>query len=330
LLRYLLILLLSSLSSYIVTPFFIKLGYNRKWVRRDAHKENKPIIPNTGGFSIFIGNLIGVIVSLYLFPQYTIYLWLYFTVGFSAFLIGFIDDIFILSGKRKMILTILIIVPIIISYIIWPNIIIIGRPRVPILGTLRLTIIYWFLLPLAIAGPANAINMLDIMNGIAVGTSLISIVSLLLASLIIDNDLAFILLLILLGSLIGYYPYNKYPSRVFNGDSGSLQIGGYLGAIALLGRIEFLVMTSILIHIVNAFLVVSSMGFVEHRNVKERPIIVNKGIMTANCSKKAPLSLTRLLLALGGPSTEKEIIITYYYLQLVVCILVLLTSLFMI
>ncbi len=330
--NYLIIFISSSISAYILTPLIIDILRKKNMVRPDVHKPNKPLVPHGGGIAIFLSLTITVIFTLLLYPEYLIELLVFYGVIFFSFLVGLIDDIKILKGQVKTVLSVISMVPIIIGYLLYPTRISLGHPRVPIIGRIRLTIIYWLLLPFAIAGPANAVNMLDIMNGIMPSTTLLASIALLVSSIILGSKLGIILSVCMIGSLLGYYPYNRYPSKIFNGDSGSLMIGASLGTIAVLTRQEIILLVALLIHLLNAFLVFSSIkGFKEHREIKERPLkVLDKGILVPNLSLTAPLSLTRLLLLIGGQATEKEIIKTYQTLQLIATSLAIITSILMV
>jgi len=329
---YLILLTVSTLVTYLITPKIINFLWKMKIVRPDIHKPNKPSVPHGGGIALFIGLTITFILSLILFPHYVIELTIFYGVVAISFLVGLIDDIKILGGQTKTFFSAISIIPIIIGYLAYPTRISLGHPRAPIIGKIRLTIIYWLLLPFAIAGPANAVNMLDIMNGIMPFTTLLASIGLLISSLILKTQLGIILSIFIIGCLLGYYPYNRYPSRIFNGDSGSLMIGAALGALAVLTRQEIILLVALLVHLLNAFLVFSSIkGFKEHRTIRERPLkVLNNGVLVANLSTTAPLSLTRLLLLVGGQATEKDIIKIYEILQLISTSLAILTAILMV
>ncbi len=309
-------------SNVIATPL-INYLHRKGIVRPDVHKPGRPLIAHSGGIILIISFTVSTFSSIIFFPQYTIEILTIWFTAFLCFLIGLIDDIVILPGKTKTILTTLSILPIVISTTLFPRRIIIGRPLVPIIGRIRLTILYWVLLPLAIAGPANAVNMLDVMNGIMPGTMIIASIAILFSSVVLGSKVGLIVAVILLGILIGYYPYNRYPAKVFNGDSGSLMIGGILGAVAVISRMEFIILTVLLPHVLNAYLVISSIGGLkEHRQLRERPIKVTKdGLLIANPSPTAPLSLTRLILLLGGEGREHEVVKVYLIVEAVSSIL---------
>ena len=93
----------------------------------------------------------------------------------------------------------------------------------------------WILFPLAvvaIVGTANAVNLTDGMDGLAGGLSLIAfaaIVLLLPAAPAGEKAVA----MTLCGALAGFLVFNRYPARVFMGDTGALAIGYALAAMAV-------------------------------------------------------------------------------------------------
>ncbi len=93
----------------------------------------------------------------------------------------------------------------------------------------------WVLYPLsvvAIVGTANAVNITDGMDGLAGGLSAIAfaaIVLLLPGAPAGEKAVA----LTLCGALVGFLVYNRYPARIFMGDTGSLAVGFALAVMAV-------------------------------------------------------------------------------------------------
>ena len=93
----------------------------------------------------------------------------------------------------------------------------------------------WLIFPLAvlaIVGTANAVNLTDGMDGLAGGLSAIAfagIVLLLPGAFAGEKAVA----MTLCGALVGFLVFNRYPARVFMGDTGSLAIGFALAAMAI-------------------------------------------------------------------------------------------------
>jgi phospho-N-acetylmuramoyl-pentapeptide-transferase len=93
----------------------------------------------------------------------------------------------------------------------------------------------WVVFPLAvvaIVGTANAVNLTDGMDGLAGGLSALALAAIVLLmphALAGEKAVA----MTLCGALIGFLIFNRYPARVFMGDTGSLAIGFALAAMAV-------------------------------------------------------------------------------------------------
>jgi len=328
--------ILAAALGFVVTrlsaPYIIEALRRRGLTRRDAHKPGNPEVVHSGGIIIVLAFTVAMAVTLILIRDF--YLGLKIAAVYSAaiicFLVGIYDDVKILSGKAKTLLTVLAVAPIIVAYLLYPKVIGLGHPVVPFIGKIRVTIIYWAILPLAVAGPANLVNMLDIFNGVTPGMTLIASLALIASAFILNSPLTWIIAAVLASILAAYYPFNAYPARVFNGDSGSLFIGGLLGALAVVGHIEFVVLTLLIPHLINGVLVLISFGgFKEHRRVKERPITVKNHVLEASRDPRAPWTLTRLILLIGGPAREDEVSRFYIALETVPALLAVITAVFM-
>jgi len=327
-LYYLYIFIISFFTTFITTPLVIKLALKINKTGVDIHKPSKPIVPSLGGIAILIGILSGSLSSLILFHQYYVEILLFLLVVLINGIIGLIDDFKVLKGIVKMTTTILSIIPLIVSSYLFPDKIVLGRPEVPFLGKLRLTLVYWALLPLIVGGSANAVNMLEVFNGVMPGTCSFIAIAILLSSIILNKTRSIIFSVIMLGSLLSYYYYNKYPAKVFSGDVGSLSVGGAFGAIAIICRLEIVVMIALIPHIINAFYVISSIkGFKERRTIRYRPVeVMENGLIKASKEKSAPITLTRIILSITGPLEEKYIIKTIFFIEICTSILAIITA----
>ncbi len=320
--------ILGFFVSFIVTRVaaepLISYLRERGIIRPDVHKPGRPLVAHSGGVILFTGISAGTALTMaLLWAPLSLKVLIIYASATLCFIVGLVDDIKILKGQVKTLLSILGIVPVLIAGLTAPTLIDWGRPELPVIGRMRLTIIYWLLMPLSIAGAANVVNMLDVMNGIVPGTSIIIFLTLALVSLMLGKEATLIVSLIVLGALLAYFKYNAYPARVFNGDSGSLFLGAFVGAVAVVDHLEFIALTLLLPHVLNGFFIlVSFRGFREHREVEKRPIKVGEdGTLYASTDPDAPLSLTRIMLAVGGRSTEREVAIAYIALEAVVAVL---------
>jgi phospho-N-acetylmuramoyl-pentapeptide-transferase len=114
----------------------------------------------------------------------------------------------------------------------------------------------WFFIPfgiIVIAGTANAVNLTDGLDGLAIGSIMIATACFGIISYLVGNTLFANYLQInnvpgagelavfcgaLIGAGLGFLWYNAPPAAVFMGDTGSLAMGGALGAISIITKHE--------------------------------------------------------------------------------------------
>lgn len=91
----------------------------------------------------------------------------------------------------------------------------------------------WIAWPLTfgfLLGVTNAINLADGLDGLAGGTTVLSLSALALLGFSVDNDFVALVAAIVTGSVLGFLRFNTFPARVFMGDGGS-QILGFTTAV---------------------------------------------------------------------------------------------------
>ena len=87
-----------------------------------------------------------------------------------------------------------------------------------------------------IVGITNAINLIDGLDGLSSGVTLISCLSLLMVFALNGSPLiAIILITALAGAIVGFLPFNFSPAKTFIGDTGSNFMGFSLAIISILG-----------------------------------------------------------------------------------------------
>jgi UDP-N-acetylglucosamine--dolichyl-phosphate N-acetylglucosaminephosphotransferase len=151
--------------------------------------------------------------------------------------------------------------------------------------------------------------MLDVLNGAMPGTCIPVAVALLICSLILGSTDGMVLSAILTSTLAAYYVFNRYPAKVFSGDTGSLSVGTMIAAIAIIGRLEVVTIVAVIPFIMNSFHSLASIGrLFERREIRQRPTFLrNDEKIAANPDPRAPLTLTRLVIA-NTPMRENEIV----------------------
>jgi len=313
-------LALSFTLTYFLTPFIANKMRKMNKLGVDVHKINKPLIPEMGGLAVLASIIISsFILAFFKILNQSVILSFMLTI-FLVGLIGVIDDLKPLNPKLKPALTALASIPIILFNAYDPH------PYLPFIGKVRLTLLYPLLIPFGIAVPANAVNMMDVFNGVMPGTCSIISLTALAALIILGRVNEAFLPAILLGSLLAFYLYNKFPAKVFSGDVGSLTVGAALGAIAILTKIEVVMVVALMPHIMNAFYSLSSIGkLYERREIKSRPtMLLEDGRLAANIDDEAPITLSRIILV-QEPLTEKQVAYIIMLLTLASSILAFLT-----
>ncbi len=83
-------------------------------------------------------------------------------------------------------------------------------------------------------GFSNAVNLTDGLDGLSTGLSIIAFGFYATLSFILDKPEIGLFCLVMLASLFGFLIYNKYPAKVFMGDTGSLALGGIFATISIM------------------------------------------------------------------------------------------------
>jgi len=89
---------------------------------------------------------------------------------------------------------------------------------------------------------SNAVNLTDGLDGLATGVSMIAIAPFVLFALMNKQTDVAITAVTLLGALVGFLYFNYHPARIFMGDCGSLALGGFLAAMAIVTKQELLLL----------------------------------------------------------------------------------------
>ena len=85
---------------------------------------------------------------------------------------------------------------------------------------------------------SNAVNLTDGMDGLAAGTSFLAFSPFVLFAVQMQKFEVATLILCIMGSLLGYLKFNVFPAKIFMGDTGSLALGGFLAACAMVLKQE--------------------------------------------------------------------------------------------
>tara|TARA_Y100001978_G_C23682761_1_gene429995 strand:- start:191 stop:1150 length:960 start_codon:yes stop_codon:yes gene_type:complete len=230
-------LFISSAITIFLMPFIKKLCLRFSIIDfYEPRKQESISKVRLGGLAIFTGTILSVLMAKN-FLSDLIFLDKYidiFIFGSSLFfLIGFLDDIFIISPLIRLISQISF------SILIWSEGIKIENISLALFPSLNISLfnsdfisivitIFW------IVGLVNALNWIDGLDSLAIGVS--SIVFIFLYIIFFQNNEfeLYLITLIILGSSIGFLIFNLPPAKILMGDGGSYFLGFNLALMTFL------------------------------------------------------------------------------------------------
>ncbi|USK35598.1 phospho-N-acetylmuramoyl-pentapeptide-transferase [Bacillus sp. F19] len=239
--------LISVLISPIFIPFLRRLKFGQS-IRDEGPKshQKKSGTPTMGGIMIILSVIVTTLVMSYKFAEPSVEMYLLLFVMFGYGLLGFLDD-FIkvvmkrnlgLTSKQKLIGQIIIAV---IFYIVFKQYGFSSEIRIP--GTefsFDLGWAYVILIIFMLVGGSNAVNLTDGLDGLLSGTSAVAFGAFaVLAWNQSQYDVA-IFSVAVVGAVLGFLVFNAHPAKVFMGDTGSLALGGAIVTVAILTKLEIL------------------------------------------------------------------------------------------
>lgn len=247
--RYILSFILAFLIVYLITPILIKLSFKYSFTDKPTkRKKHKGETPLCGGLAMFIG-FFTVYFTVNNYTSIKEKSWI--LLGSALILlIGLIDDSFKTRGKEFPIYPRLII-QLLAAFIIFKSGIVFRGFTNPFTGVyIQLSGVIQFILTITwIFGVTTVINWSDGMDGLAGGLSLISSITFAAAAIILGQSESISMSLIVTGVTLGFLIYNKYPAKIFMGDSGANFLGFILSIIALDGAFKQATLMSLFIPI---------------------------------------------------------------------------------
>ena len=223
----------TMIISAILTPFVRRIAFKIGAVDKpNARRVNKVPMPTMGGLAIFLAfnfSLFFLLRNQIPNPQF-------YGIFFGECIImltGIIDDIFELKPSQKMIGILLAALA-----VYWFAEVQMTTLTLPFIGIVHLG---WFSLPITliwIAAITNAINLLDGLDGLATGVTIIALFTTGFTGLFFlpsTNIYIVIMIFTLVAAEVGFLPYNFFPARIYLGDTGALFIGFMIAVFSLSG-----------------------------------------------------------------------------------------------
>lgn len=219
----------ATLMAFVTTPIVRVIAFKMGAVddpKRDARCVHTIPTPRLGGLAVFFS----FVLSAFLFYEMSNAILGMIAGAFLLIIVGILDDVF--RDKIRAIYKFL--VQIAAAGIVVSQGVVIER--INIFG--EYIEFGYFAIPLTIlwiVGLTNAVNLIDGLDGLSCGISTISAGSLLFVTILIGEFQIALLIAILVGSCIGFLPFNMNPAKIFIGDTGATFLGFVLAVISIQG-----------------------------------------------------------------------------------------------
>ena len=304
-------LFLTMILAFLLTPLIKKLAFKIGAVDKpNSRRVNKVAMPTAGGLAIYIAFSVSV---LFFFPdlipmKYAIHL-----VISSGIVVvtGLIDDIFELKPRQK-----LLGVTLAALYVCFVFDVTVSTISLPHIGAIPLQWLSYPFTILWIAGLTNAINLVDGLDGLASGISIIALTTIGIIGYVASATDAVKLqvpltIFILLMSVLGFFPFNFYPAKIFLGDTGALLLGFLISVLSIQGLKNATLITLITPLVILGVPITDTLFAMIRRKLNNRPI-----------SSADKMHLHHRLISLGF--THRGAVLTIYSMAIIFSVIAML------
>lgn len=248
---FIMTLFVAFIIAIVISPFFIPFLRRLKFgqsIREEGPSwhQSKSGTPTMGGIVILLSVVLATIGIGIFFDVMNVetYLLLFVLLGYG--LIGFLDDFIKVVMKRNLGLTSKqklfgqLLIAIIFFFVLKQTE---YETTVAIPGTdisVDLGWMYVIFLIFMLVGASNAVNLTDGLDGLLSGTAAIAFGTYAVLAYNLEQYEVAIFSIAIVGAVLGFLVFNAHPAKVFMGDTGSLALGGAIAAIAILTKMELL------------------------------------------------------------------------------------------
>lgn len=226
--------IIAIIISLICTPVVKKIAVriNAIDIPKDNRRVHKKPIPLLGGVAIYISFIIGVFIKSGDITSEELAIILGATIILFG---GILDDLKDIRPIQKLLIQLVASLCLVLMGV---KVQLITNPFSDTIPFLNIGL---FSVPITIVwviGVTNAINLIDGLDGLAAGISLISTLTIFFIAILMERNTTAFLTAILSGAILGFLPYNFNPATIFMGDTGAQLLGFLLAAISIKGAIK--------------------------------------------------------------------------------------------
>ena len=234
---------LGAFLACIFTPIIRHLALRGGFVDcpQRARKVHQHAIPRLGGAAVLGSYLLVLLIGGFTVPFLEVALWgenpvagIIILGSLVIFGIGVLDDLSRLSPRVKLLGEFLTV-----GVVVWFADL--SFSTMEVIGIGSISFPYWVGFGLAclwITGLANAVNLIDGLDGLASGITLLGLLAVSVVGFLLPIPHITWLSTLLIGCLLGFLVYNSRPASIFLGDCGSLTLGYLAGCLCLMGSVS--------------------------------------------------------------------------------------------
>jgi len=237
----------SFLLAVLLGPLFIPLLRRMKFgqqIRTDGPQSHlkKQGTPTMGGIII----MLALLLAFLKFADKTNDFWVLLVASLGFGLVGFLDDYIKIVFKRSLGLTAKqkLAGQLLFSIIVCILLQRMGHDTsVSMPGaqwSFDLGWFYYVFVVIIMFATSNSVNFTDGLDGLLAGTSAIAFGAFTILALSVNEYESVVFSAAMVGAVLGFLVFNAHPAKVFMGDAGSLGIGGGLAAVAMLTKMELI------------------------------------------------------------------------------------------
>ncbi len=227
---------IAALISFILTLTLTKILFrNQLFTKFNSRIFNQKEAPRLGGIAIFFSLFISFLfVRIFVVPhvpinfQGTVDIPLLIIALLIILSLGLYDDFIGTDAWKKFLVQVLA------ASMVYFAGLKVGELSIPFIGSKGISVfLSFFLTVLWICFITNAINIVDGIDGLAAGISFFAAVSMGVLAFLSSQFLLVLIIAVLGGVIIGFYPFNFPKAKLYLGDSGSLVIGFILACLSM-------------------------------------------------------------------------------------------------
>jgi UDP-N-acetylglucosamine--dolichyl-phosphate N-acetylglucosaminephosphotransferase len=241
------VFLTAFLATFHLTKRFISRFHQGGYVVKDMYKFDKPKIPTMGGIALIGGVMVSLVASIILLGQGDLIEWimiLYFVI-FIYGMFGLLDDLIQVKSRFKRVY-ILYLLALPVALLNVDTTIRIAGYELPLGWAFS-----YIIAPVYVMVVANMINMHAGFNGLSGGLTLILIFFTGLKAYMKFGVESLHYIVPVFGGLLAFMWFNRYPSKIFLGNSGTYMIGASLGGLIIVYSMEWFGVFILIPHIIN-------------------------------------------------------------------------------